>query len=103
MESQPTQILPAIYLLFGLAVGSLIGVFSPRVRKLWHWGVTVESSPISSLGCLLVFGGFTVMGAAVGGLALGWLSASVAILVVLGGFVVFIVAGALDTWKAGRG
>jgi hypothetical protein len=102
MDSQSTEFLPAAYLLFGLALASLIGVLVPRLRNLWHWGRTVDSVPISRLGCLLAFVGFVVMGAAPAGLAWGRLSGSVAILVLLGGFIFFILAGALDSWKARR-
>ena len=102
MDSQSTQILPAAYVLFGLALASLVGVFMPRLRNLWHWGQTVDSIPISRMGCTFAFVGFMVMGSSLVGLAWGWLQGSIAILLLVAGFTVFIVAGVFDTVIARR-
>jgi hypothetical protein len=100
MDSQSGEFLPAALLLFGLALMSLVGVFVPRIRNSWHWGRTAETAPISRFGCSLIAAAFLIMGSAPAGLALGCIAGMNAFLLLLTGFILFIVAGALDFRKA---
>jgi hypothetical protein len=102
LESLSGEFLPAALLLFGLALVSLIGVFVPRIRNFWRWGRTAENAPISRFGCSVISVAFFIMGSAPAGLALGWVAGMNATLMLLTGFVLFIVAGALDFRKANQ-
>jgi len=100
LDSQSGEFLPAALLLLGLALISLFGVFVPRIRTFWHWGRTAETAPISRFGCSLISVAFLIMGLAPAALALGWVAGTNAFFLLLAGFIVFIIAGALDFRKA---
>ena len=102
LDTQSSELIPAALLLFGFALVSLIGVFVATIRDLWHWGRTAETVPISRFGCSLISVAFLIMGLAQAGRALGRLSNMNAIFILLAGFTLLVVAGALDFWKANR-
>jgi len=90
-------------LLAVLATVSIVLAFIPSWRARVQWGRTADTAPVSRGGCLGVAAGFLIMSGGLGAVHVGAVEGDVAILVVLGGFAVFILAGLVDRMVSNRG
>lgn len=101
LPSAPGGALQAGLVLLALAGAATVLALVPRWRRRWWWGRGRDAYPISRGGCLGVVLALLVM--ASGPLAnhLGRLTGDQAMLVVLGGFSLFVVTAFLDGLGAG--
>jgi len=95
------ELAPAL-LLAALALVSIVISLNPRWRARFRWGRTSDASPISKLGCLGITLAFATMALGLGARHVRAVDDSVAFLVVLAGFVVFIGAGLGDRYASQR-
>ena len=101
MSESSSALIKVAVLLGLLATAALAGLVLPKWRGIFHWGRGSDSYPISRLGCLGLALGLAMMACAVAGSGLRFLPAGVDVLVLLGGFCVFIVAGLVDRHAQG--
>jgi uncharacterized membrane protein HdeD (DUF308 family) len=99
LPSSAASALPAAVFLLFLAAISIVLACVPRWRTRFHWGRTRDSYPVSRAGCLGVALAFLIMAAGPAGAHLGYLDAPFGFLLVLGGFLVFVVAGFFDRYS----
>jgi hypothetical protein len=90
---------PALFFLILSAIALLFASI-PRWRRAWHWGRTRETYPISRRGCLMICLAFIVMAMGPIGALLGYYPGSLAMLFILAGFVICIIAGFLDQYAS---
>ena len=88
--------------LLGLAFLATVVALVPRWRKRWGWGRTGNAGPISGVGWAGIILGLLIMGAGVGTANRGWFDSFFSLLLVLGGFALFIAAGLYDSVRNGR-
>lgn len=75
----------------------------PKWRKRWGWGRTGTAGPISGVGWAGIVGAFLLLAAALASGPLGWVpDPFFSLLLGLGGFALFIGAGAFDSVRNSR-
>jgi hypothetical protein len=88
-----------ILILLLLAIWAVILAFVPRWRERFHWGRSADSYRATRSGCLLLAAALVTMAGGLAAAHLGFVEERTGFFVLLGGFVLFLVAGLLDRPK----
>jgi len=76
----------------------------PRWRKGWGWGRGGSAGPISAVGWAGIVAAFLLFAAAIASEPMGWVSDPFfSLLMLLGGFAVFVAAGVVDSVRNEQG
>lgn len=85
-----------------MAAAATVVALVPRWRKAWGWGRSGNAGPISSIGWTGIVVTFLLIGAGAASADHGLFDPFFSLMLVLGGFALFIAAAVFDSVRNGR-